>query len=197
MSDKIKKTRAPSPVYTERACKDCGRILLLHIKSTRCPVCQRAAKLAADRACKQRQRQGLTRRIGSVDLCQSCGQPYTVSGGLQRYCKACAAQAVADNDRATSRDLARRKLSDAAYRDARNANRRNAEFAATLRTCPVCGKDFAPAHGRQVSCSPECSAIQRARNNKKYREDNAERLNNQRKARLAAKKAESNKEGTP
>lgn len=116
--------RPASPVYTERACQDCGKVILLHIRSKRCPECQLAATRSTDREHKRRMRQGLSRQIGSVDLCQRCGQPYTVNGGLQRYCPACAAQAIADNDRAVSRDLARRRLSDAAYREARNARRR-------------------------------------------------------------------------
>lgn len=123
-SDPPTNTRPASPVYTERACQDCGRVVRMHIRSKRCPECQQAAKRASDRAHAQRRRQGLSRLIGSTDLCQRCGQPYTVTGGLQRYCRSCADLAIAGNDRAVSRDLARRKLSDAAYRDARNARRR-------------------------------------------------------------------------
>lgn len=184
---KVRKERPKCPVYTERACQDCGVVMLLHIKSKRCPDCQREANLAADRECKRRQYRGQTRKIGSIDLCQNCGNPYTVNGGLQRYCKACAEWIYKKHDRETSRQVAAEKLSDAEYRDARNAKRRDAEFAQAVRTCPVCGKQFKPQYGIQKACSPECSKIMAAQNDKRYREQNADRLTAARKKRLAEK----------
>lgn len=120
-----RKPHPPSALYTERACIDCGTILLMHIKSKRCPQCQTAANLKSDRESKRRQYAGVSRKLGSTDLCQRCGQPYVVKSGLQRYCPACASIAAQENDRAKSRDLARERLKDPEYRDARNAKRRD------------------------------------------------------------------------
>lgn len=184
---KVRKERPKSPVYTERACQDCGIVMLLHIKSKRCPDCQRKANLTADRECKRREYRGQTRKIGSIDLCQHCGKPYTVNGGLQRYCKSCASWIWKDNDRETSRQVAAEKLSDADYRAARNAKRRDAEFAQAVRTCAVCGNQFKPLHGAQKVCSPECRTVMRAQVNKRYCEVNADRLAAARKKRLAEK----------
>lgn len=184
---KVRKERPKSPVYTERACRDCGVVMLLHIASKRCPDCQREANLAAGRECQRRRRKEQTRKIGSTDLCQNCGNPYTVNSGLQRYCKACAGWIWKENDRETSRQVAAEKLSDTEYRDARNAKRRDAEFAQTVRTCPICGKQFKPLHSAQKACSPECSKIMTAQYNKRYREQNADRLTAARKKRLAEK----------
>lgn len=121
---KERKPRPISPIYRERACMDCGKVMLMHIKSKRCPDCQREATLATGRIYRQRMRRGLTRQIGSVDTCLRCGEPYTVAGGQQKYCKDCAAAAWRENDRAASRASARERLSSLEYRAARNAKRR-------------------------------------------------------------------------
>lgn len=76
-----KKPRPPSPVYTERPCIDCGRVLLMHIKSKRCPECQHAANLRHDRDAKRRQSSGNALKLATVDLCERCGEPYRVTGG--------------------------------------------------------------------------------------------------------------------
>lgn len=153
------KPRPASPIYTERACQDCGTVLLLHIKSKRCPSCQRAANQRADAAHYRRKRSGVARQIGSVDLCERCGRPYTVMGSLQLYCKDCAPIAYKANDQKTSRELARAKLSDEAYCLEHNA-RRKAQWKSKAdecsRACVVCGKTFRPSFHFRMICSAEC-----------------------------------------
>lgn len=187
---KVKKERPQSSVYTERACQDCGKVIMMHIKSKRCPECQREAVRRQDREHARKRNCGQARKIGSVDLCQNCGQPYVVNSGLQRYCKSCATWIWKENDREASRQAATEKLSDAGYRNARNAKRRNVKFAVEIRTCPACGKEFKPPYPNSRACSPECSKIIRARKNKEYCDANVERLTAIRKQRIIKNKKE-------
>ena len=56
-----------------------------------CPDCRRErAKESKTRI----RRTGPVRPLGSVDLCEVCGKPYTVNGSRQRYCPDCAEEAV-------------------------------------------------------------------------------------------------------
>lgn len=67
-----------------------------------CPSCraERAKKVNADH--KQRKRRGLTRAIGSTDICERCNRSYTVDGGLQRFCPECQPKHAAEHDRKKS-----------------------------------------------------------------------------------------------
>lgn len=156
-----KKPRPLSPVYSVRPCMDCGKLLRMHIKSKRCPECQRAADRANNLRHLRNVRSGSSRKLGSTDLCARCGQPYVVNSGLQRYCPACAPQAWRDNDRATSRAQALEKLRDPSFCAARNAARRS-DYKATPRICKVCGAEFLPHAPRQKTCSEACARANRA-----------------------------------
>lgn len=78
----------------ERVCVDCGAKFMGWPRSKRCPDCQAEAKLKYDR---EHKRKGSARKLGSVDVCACCGKEYTVEGGSQKYCKACAAEATHQN----------------------------------------------------------------------------------------------------
>lgn len=164
----IQKPRPLSPVYTERPCMDCGKVVRMHIKSKRCTACQRLANMAADRESKRRQTAGKTRKIGSLDICQRCGKEYTVTAGSQRYCPACAEAAWKENDREKAKAQMRENLKDEAYREQRNAKRRNVELQTAIRTCVICGKEFKPYSGRSMACSPECQKEHRLRHMREY-----------------------------
>lgn len=156
-----KKPRPVSPVYSVRPCMDCGKILRMHIKSKRCPECQRAANRANNLRHLHNVRSGSTRRLGSTDLCERCGNPYVVNSGVQRYCPVCAPQATRDNDRAASRALAAEKLKDASFRAARNEARRS-NYQNTPRICVVCGAEYLPHAPRQKTCSDACARANKA-----------------------------------
>ena len=86
-------------VLKERVCATCGSTFLGYPHSKYCPTCKRAAMLEAHRRSNERQKNGTTRKLGSTDICQSCGATYTVVSGLQRYCPECAKIVVQDNIR--------------------------------------------------------------------------------------------------
>ncbi len=147
------------PVYYPRTCPDCGQTYQGHIKSVRCPDCQAEANQRHNAEYARRKRSGHTRPIGSTDLCQRCGQPYTVASGLQRYCPACAHVAVLDNVRAASAAWNRAAYASPEAREAKNAKRRKAWN--TPRPCALCGKLFVPVSPAQQLCSDACRTARR------------------------------------
>lgn len=73
-----------------RTCRACGRVFDGGPRAWYCPACREERKKQAYRQYRQRKAAGNTRPIGSIDLCEICGKPYTVEGGLQRFCPDCA-----------------------------------------------------------------------------------------------------------
>ena len=55
-----------------------------------CPDCREARQKEAARKAIQRQKAGLARKVGDVDLCEKCGVKYIVQSGMQRFCPSCA-----------------------------------------------------------------------------------------------------------
>lgn len=136
-------------VYRERICMDCGITFLGYPKSKRCPSCQASINRKRD---TERHRSGSVRKLGSTDICASCGQPYTVESGTQRYCQACAPEAVRDNINSHKRqymaDNAQRYMSQ------------KAENRSYNKICVVCGKVF-NTDLPTVTCSAECAEARR------------------------------------
>lgn len=146
-------------LYTQRICPDCGAVYIGHIKSKRCPDCQSEADRRASAEYKQRRAQGHTRKLGSTDICQMCGNAYIVNSGLQRYCKDCADQARLDNTRKHKREWNKAYYADPEKREEKNSARR--KDWKKERCCAVCGKTFVPDSHPQKFCSDECRTINR------------------------------------
>lgn len=139
----------------EKVCVDCGGHYLGYPRSMRCPSCRAEAERKALQAYRERKRAGKARAIGSTDLCEVCGKPYTVAGGLQRMCDACA------EERKNARALASYHAGKDAYRGRRSALRAETtdQAARTRRKrCPTCGEDFTPDARHRVYCSDACAA---------------------------------------
>lgn len=85
--------------------------------------------------------------------CAICGKPFDSNYPTAKYCSdACKKEAY--------------RLWVKNFRDARDA-----EYAKTLLTCPICGKQFPKEKGkRQVYCSRECKKVVDAKNKRKYKE---------------------------
>lgn len=146
-------------VYRERVCIECGAAFMGFPRSKRCPSCQAEKDKAAMRKYR---RSGPARPLGSKDFCQRCGAEYVVEGGLQRYCKTCAADAVADNSRARKRqyNLGHKDVLYPAKAENRRYNK----------VCVVCGNVF-DSDKPTVTCSPEC-AKERRRQQQKVADQN-------------------------
>lgn len=133
-------------VYRNKVCATCGVEFVGYPASKYCPQCREEARRATSRNHK---RTGPARPLGSTDLCQACGQPYTVNAGRQRFCPACAESEVRKNV------LASKRAHAAAHRDEYSAQKK--ADRQDRRVCAVCGKPFS-SPTPTVTCSPECAA---------------------------------------
>lgn len=139
-------------------CQDCGREALVYPKSIRCPDCQKEADDRALADFRRRKAAGKTRPIGSVDICQRCGQPYTVNAGLQKYCKACAGEALREHNRVKALELYHDKYDgNPEEKERRSKKRRLPRYSPIL--CRVCGSEFIPETRHAAYCSPKCADI--------------------------------------
>ena len=139
----------------DKVCVDCGAHYLGYPRSMRCPVCRAEAESKALREYRERKRAGKARAVGSTDLCEVCGKPYTVNSGLQRMCEACS------KARNNARALAYYHETKDENRERRHVLRAGTTAqAAKMRTkrCPTCGKDFTPDAMHRVYCSDACAA---------------------------------------
>lgn len=136
-----------------RTCRQCGAVFEGGPRAWYCPDCRRERTREAT---KRYRRAGPARPLGSEDLCEICGRPYTVNSARQRYCKDCAPAAIRAVDKAQSRAWQRANTTPEARRRERQA------AAATIR-CVICGKGFVP-HDASKTCSPACSAELERRN---------------------------------
>lgn len=155
-----------STTIRDRVCRTCGVTFPGGPRAWYCPSCRADRRREAD---LRHKRAGPSRKIGSTDLCQICGQPYTVTSGRQKYCPACAPEAIRAIDRQQSLAWQRANITP----DQRRAYRQSCTAPIP---CAVCGKLFVPdtpAH----TCSPECQAIYAKRSMAKWERANRERRN--------------------
>lgn len=161
----VKKDRPRAVVYTDKVCIDCGITYHGHIKSKRCPVCQREARLAADREYAHRCRIGAVRKLGSVDICERCGKNYTVTGGMQKYCPECAPLALAENDRKKSVEYWYHHKTEESEFDRAKGRR----HIPRTKICRTCGKAF-ETKGNSLYCCEKCRHEGVLKSYKKYSE---------------------------
>ena len=180
------KHKPGGPLYYPRICPDCGAAYDGHIKTVRCPSCQREADKIHDSEFKRRKRAGLVRPIGSIDYCESCGQPYTVEGGRQRYCKSCAPSAVQENLREHNREYNREKYASPEAREEKNKKRRTDWHKP--RICCICGNSFIPNNPSQNTCSDACKSERTRQINRLADQKRAASRSEQKKAKYASEK---------
>lgn len=142
-------------VFVNRTCASCGITFLGYPRSKYCPDCRKEAQKAANKRYKEQKKAGKTRQIGSTDICQNCGKPYTVTSGLQRYCPDCSEYVVADNIRQHKKEYmeGNREYFNALHKKNRTGRR----------VCVICGKTFDSPTCTTV-CSADCAAEQMRRN---------------------------------
>lgn len=145
-------------VLRERVCATCGNTFLGYPHSKYCPTCKREAMLEAHRRSNERQKNGTTRKLGSTDICQSCGAAYTVVSGVQRYCPECAKIVVQDNIRNHKREYM--------WENRAEKGEQKKERRSMRRVCVICGKAFDSKMCTNV-CSPECKKMRNRENQKR------------------------------
>ncbi len=132
----------------QRTCRACGRSFLGGPRAWYCPQCRMERRKKQSAAYKARKRTGDVRELGSTDSCAICGAPYTVTGPNQRYCPACAPDAVKAVD--SAQGMAYYVEHKDAINPVRNEKRLKKE-----RICPICGAAY-QAHGKNSYCSEAC-----------------------------------------
>lgn len=142
-------------VIRDRVCVDCGITYPGMPSSKLCPSCSTERARERERAYKKN---GAVRKIGSTDICVICGEEYTVTSGLQKYCPDCAKEAY----RAKS---AKRKH-DGWVNNPTEQQERRRTLKKDRKVCVVCGKLFdIPI---RVTCSEECAKIHKSNQQKKF-----------------------------
>lgn len=134
-------------VVLTRTCITCGIEFLGGPRASYCPECREIRKKQQKREYLERKAAHKTREIGSTDICQSCGKPYTVEGGLQRYCPDCAESAIREK-------VLPKKRARAAEHRADIAERKKA-LKSESAICAYCGRTYTSTKP-SVTCSPEC-----------------------------------------
>ncbi|MGM9647127.1 MAG: hypothetical protein ACI3YH_03225 [Eubacteriales bacterium] len=139
-------------VIRQVVCRGCGVTFPGYPRSNYCPVCRAKRDLDAQRRFLEAKRAGTTRKIGSVDLCVSCGAEYTVNSSRQRYCPECAQSVVRETVNRQKRDYANARRDD--YQTKKLSLRQG------RKVCAICGKQF---DGRplSVTCSDDCYKLRR------------------------------------
>lgn len=133
----------------DRICRQCGASFPGGPRAWYCPECRAERRREKDRGAK---RSKPARKLGSEDLCEACGKPYTVNSGRQKYCPDCAPEAVGRTVREHKRQYAADRAEEmAAYKQRMSSNRH---------ICIICGKVF-DSDLPTVTCSPACDKIRR------------------------------------
>ena len=145
-------TWSPARLYKLMTCRDCGREYTGHIRTIRCPECQKEVTRRNNVEYLRRKRAGQVREIGSTAICEACGKKYTVDAPRQRYCKECAPTAIRENCNKKSSERKKIAYADPVKRAIRNERSRHAPLP---HTCAVCGREFYDI-GNPLYCSEEC-----------------------------------------
>lgn len=127
-----------------RSCRQCGITFDGGPRAWYCPDCRAERQRQRGAA---RRKTGPKRPLGSIDKCVVCGKEYIVTGGLQKYCKDCAPEAV----RAIDREQSKQWNKEHGFYDARREQGRNG-----VKICVICGGVIQPG-SPAVTCSPECN----------------------------------------
>lgn len=134
---------ASATTLRPRVCRQCGATFDGGPRAWYCPTC-RAERQRIRRA--EWRKTGARRPLGSIDRCAVCGKEYIVEGGLQKYCKDCAPEAI----RAVDREQSKKWNKENGYNETRRAQGRNG-----VKICVICGGTIPPG-SNAVTCSPEC-----------------------------------------
>lgn len=150
----IDNRRGPETSLGTRTCRRCGREFTGGPRAWYCPECRKKRNRQQKSKDNHKQRLGLTRKLGSTDYCACCGKPYTVTGGLQKYCPDCAAKAMREIDR-------NQALQYYEYNKEQINSARYDKQRVKTKKCVICGKEFDANGTARNTCSEECRRKQR------------------------------------
>ncbi|MDF2648245.1 MAG: hypothetical protein K0Q73_4050 [Paenibacillus sp.] len=131
----------------QRVCKtsSCGRAFSGGPRAYYCPECRAERQRKQSSEYKCRKRVGTIRRHGSLDICERCGNQYTVNSGAQRFCPDCQPIHNKEYDRETALPFYHE------HKDRINPVR-NERRRIGLRQCASCSAEFDPEGTVRVTC---------------------------------------------
>lgn len=141
-----------------KTCKRCGVAFMGRPAALYCDNCRTEVRREYDRQYKHKSDKE-KRKLGSIDKCLKCGKEYIVQSGKQKYCPACAVEAIRGNIRAERKKYMqeKREKSPALVKEWKRV-----KFETLI--CPICKEEFTPTDYRQKSCE-RCKDVL-----KKYRQ---------------------------
>lgn len=80
-----------NPRLKPKTCATCKTDFLGGATATYCPSCRAERIRERDRRRTVQQR-AKSRKVGSLDICEICGDKYTINAGPQKYCEPCAVE---------------------------------------------------------------------------------------------------------
>lgn len=119
-------------MLTEKICKMCGKQFDGGPRAAYCKECRpkRAKELDYSRRAKTAKR-----RIGDIDNCQICGEPYIIKASAAKYCTECAKKMQKQRKKQpTKRPLG-------STDSCKKCGKKYIVTAGTQRFCPECGKE--------------------------------------------------------
>lgn len=149
-------------------CVTCGAAIYRPIKCIRCESCQAEVNRQRNAICHSK---GAKRPLGSIDICQRCGQEYIVEGGMQKYCKSCSHIATQKSIREHKRDYMADMRADPVKGEAIKQGKR---VVPRIIPCSRCGKPF-ETKTRAAYCSDACRKAAIKEYQKAYSSANAEK----------------------
>lgn len=126
-----------------RTCSRCGKEFEGFPNELYCDACKYDARRI--RAAKYRQ-EGHKRHLGDTDVCERCGQPYTIRSGLQKYCPDCQRQALLENQRERKKSQSNRR---------KRSERKKQAKETRQKVCVYCGRVYNDSSSSNA-CSQEC-----------------------------------------
>ena len=177
-------TAARKSTIRDRTCRTCGITFPGGPRAWYCPSCRLERRRAAGREAR---RTGPARPLGSTDICVVCGGEYIVNGGHQRYCPACAPDAIKAADRIQA-------LEWYAANGDPDQRRTQRQAGTAPIPCVICGRAFTPSDSSHT-CSSVCGRELARRNAQRYEHDHRQERNSYHRE-LRKKKKETKDEET-
>ena len=164
-------TKAP------RTCRECGVVFDGGPRAWYCPKCREMRKKLQKDRYNERRKRGLSLSLGeSVGRCEVCGCEFIYASARQRYCPACAKEAIKTSDRRqglvwyyANDTEERRKAKSQRQKERRNGRKgkqRDLDLLVAwksltkkwaVKDCIVCGKEI--SNRRRHYCSEKCHMI--------------------------------------
>lgn len=127
-----------------RKCQDCGMEFMGGPRAKRCPQCSDEAKKEAQ---KRFRKTGTKRPLGSIDICEMCGNKYVVTSGRQKYCSdECQHIALLEWQRDRKSEYNKRTRQDEKKKEARKN---------VKKICLYCLREFSSSTSTNL-CSDYC-----------------------------------------